>query len=203
MKVNLQFCFQVRNFVLDEDSEEVLSPLILALIDQHKDNPEFVQQFLLKLTFLFEEKDLFVRLVKQISGKGNKALKKHISDCLENQMEEPVETVLALPAWVLVRSAVSQLVHMAAQEEGEAEEAKLLQLLGLAPQESRKRLLKMILHKKSVLSNFDPYMASKYDPTDATSGLKPELVVEFLKMAPQVGLDCSEFKKQFLEAKTN
>ena len=58
----------------------------------------------------------------------------------------------------------------------------------------------MILHKKSMLLNFDPYMASKYDPTDLTSGLKPELVVECLRMARQAGLDCSEFKKQFLEA---
>ena len=184
--------------MLDEDSEEVLSPLILAIIEQHKDNPSFVQLFLLKMTFLFEEKDIFVRLVKEASGKGNKVLKKYIPCCLEEKMEDAAETVLALPAWVLVRSAVSQLVHLAAQE-GEKEEAKLLQLLALAPHENKRRLLKMILHKKSLLSNFDPYMASKYDPTDAISGLKPELVVEFLKMACQVGLDCSEFKKQFLE----
>ena len=184
--------------MLDEDSEEVLSPLILAIIEQHKDNPSFVQLFLLKMTFLFEEKDIFVRLVKEASGKGNKVLKKYIPCCLEEKMEDAAETVLALPAWVLVRSAVSQLVHLAAQE-GEEEEAKLLQLLGLAPHENKRRLLKMILHKKSLLSNFDPYMASKYDPTDAISGLKPGLVVEFLKMACQVGLDCSEFKKQFLE----
>ena len=56
--------------MLDEDSEEVLSPLILAIIEQHKDNPSFVQLFLLKMTFLFEEKDIFVRLVKEASGKG-------------------------------------------------------------------------------------------------------------------------------------
>merc|ERR1719228_2172208 len=151
---------QAQDYVLEEDSEEVLSPLILSIVEQHKEYPTFVQLFIMKMTFLFDDKNTFVRMVKEFSGKSNKVLKKFAFDRLEEKMEDSTEPVLTLPSWVLVRSSVCHLVHLAAHE-GEDQEAKLLQLLGQAPQENRKRLLKMILHKRTMLLNFDPYMVSK------------------------------------------
>ena len=112
---------QVQDFLGDSKAEELVSPLLLSLLDSRKESPNLVKKLLVRMLFLVEDRDTFLTIIK-VAAKGAKDLLSCLSSSLEAPVELTVEEALAQPAWVLVQSYLGYLLHLVrSQEEQEPE----------------------------------------------------------------------------------
>ena len=156
----------MQDFLADSSAEELVSPLLLSLLDSRKDSPDLVEKLLVRMLFLVEDRDTFLTIVKE-AAKGAKELLSCLSSSLDAPVQLTVEEALAQPAWVLVQAHLGHLLHLARSQE--EEEQELVSLLTKAPEETRRRLVKILLAKNSFVRDFDPYLSAVYDPSEPTS----------------------------------
>ena len=179
---------QVKDYVLEQE-EELISPLLLALLSCFKDAPNLVLELVSRMAGLLEDRDAFVKLVIEVEP----SLRKELLAALESPLSLSPEQALALGPWVLLRAHTLQALHL-------QEQKHLTNLLLLAPEETRKRLLKMLLSRKSLILGFDPYNTATYDPMEPTEGQSTDLVLELIKIAKGVGVQAPALKEKFLKA---
>ena len=98
---------QVQDFLGDSKAEELVSPLLLSLLDSRKESPDLVKKLLVRMLFLVEDRDTFLTIIK-VAAKGAKELLSCLSSSLEAPLELTVEEALAQPAWVLVQSYLAR-----------------------------------------------------------------------------------------------
>ena len=143
----------MQDFLGDSKAEELVSPLLLSLLDSRKESPNLKKKLLVRMLFLVEDRDTFLTIIK-VAAKGAKELLSCLSSSLEAPVELTVEEALAQPAWVLVQS---YLPPSPGQEPGGAG-AGAGRLLTKASEETRRRLVKILLAKKSFVRDLDPYL---------------------------------------------
>ena len=182
---------QVEGWVVEEGAEVLLSPLLVAAVTHLPSSPAFLQEFLASMSFLVERRAAFLAMVAEVAG-GRLA-----TTLLPTKEPDPT-TLLAQPSWVVVRAAVGHLLHLA--KEDEEQEQKLLSLLQLAAPDTRKRLIKTILAKKSVVESFDPFLTAAYDPSEPTSGGGCGLVLGLLRVAREAGVEVATVRARLLAA---